>query len=231
MTEEAMKAKRCILVAASDFNEAAFRSLVRPGDAVVAVDGGYASIVACGMRPCASIGDFDSLGFVPEGECVLRYPCEKDASDLELALEWAFERGFRHVAVFGALGGRLDQTMATLQTLHGMAKRGMDVFAVGKDCCVSIVVGGCVQGDGDQDGSAGILDLPAGFRGTVSVFSLCDVSRGVSEAGLLYALEGADLPNTVSLGLSNEFTGRASRISVECGALAVFLPVDAAAWL
>ena len=217
---------RCVMVAACEFDELAFRSILRKDDTVVAVDGGFASLESCGVVPSMAIGDFDSLGFVPPIDGILRYPCEKDASDLELALDWAIGEGFGEIAVFGALGGRLDQTMATIQTLYGVSLRGVKVFAVGADCCVAIVTGGL-----PGDCAAGVLELPAGLSGTVSVFSLCDVSSGVGESGLAYGLEDAELTNDCSLGLSNEFTGAPSRISVKRGSLAVFLPKSAAPYL
>lgn len=226
MAEAQREGSRCILVGAAQFDEDAFRSVFRDGDTVVAVDGGFESLVRCGIEPAATIGDFDSLGYVPQAPCVLRYPCEKDASDLDLALEWAREGGFSRIAVFGALGGRLDQSIATLQALYGAALLGSRVFAVGDGCCVAVVLGGA----GDVCGP-GVLELPAGLSGTVSVFSLCDASEGVCETGLAYGLEDAVLTNTTSWGLSNEFTGEASRISVERGALAVFLPKSAAGLL
>ena len=98
----------------------------------VAADGGFASLERAGVAPDVALGDFDSLGYVPEAPRVERHPVMKDATDLELALEWAHHEGFRSAAVYGALGGRLDQTMATLQTLVHFARRGMHVAAIGE---------------------------------------------------------------------------------------------------
>ena len=84
------------LVGASDFNAAYFAERAACGafDAVIAVDGGFASLEAAGCVPDLALGDFDSLGFVPEGVPVKLFPAEKDASDMELALE---EIGRAHV--------------------------------------------------------------------------------------------------------------------------------------
>lgn len=203
------------LVGASDFNAAYFAERAACGafDAVIAVDGGFASLEAAGCVPDLALGDFDSLGFVPEGVPVKLFPAEKDASDMELALEEALTCGAGTVEVYGALGGRLDHTLANLSLLASFAERGLDVMAVGERERIALLVG------------PGELLVEAADEGIVSVFSLTDASTGVCEEGLKYELDGATLTNRTSWGLSNELVGTAARISVESGTLAVFLPL------
>lgn len=203
------------LVGASDFNAGHFAARREEGafDAVIAVDGGFASLTAAGCAPDLAIGDFDSLGYVPKGVEVLAFPPEKDASDMELALGDAVARGADAVEVYGALGGRLDHTLANLQLLASFAERGLEVAAVGERESVAFVVG------------PGELRLPAARSGIVSVFSLTDVSLGVVEEGLKYGLDGVVLTNRTSWGLSNELVGAPARIALESGTLAVFLPL------
>ena len=203
------------LIGASDFNAAYFAERAARGafDAVIAVDGGFASLEAAGCVPDLALGDFDSLGFVPEGVPVKLFPAEKDASDMELALEEALTCGAGTVEVYGALGGRLDHTLANLSLLASFAERGLDVMAVGERERIALLVG------------PGELLVEAADEGIVSVFSLTDASTGVVEEGLKYELDGATLTNRTSWGLSNELVGTAARISVESGTLAVFLPL------
>lgn len=203
------------LVGASDFNGAYFaaRDGNRAFDAVIAVDGGFASLGAIGRAPDLALGDFDSLGYVPEGVPVRPFPPEKDASDMELALEEAVARGADAVEVYGALGGRLDHTLANLQLLASFAERGLAVTAVGLSERIVFLTG------------PGDLRVPAAEEGIVSVFSLADASTGVVEEGLKYGLDGVTLTNRTSWGLSNELVGTAARIAVERGTLAVFLPL------
>ncbi|WP_302964630.1 thiamine diphosphokinase [uncultured Adlercreutzia sp.] len=204
------------LVGASDFNVAHFadRASAHAFDAVIAVDGGFASLEAAGCVPDLALGDFDSLGYVPEGVPVKAFPAEKDASDMELALEEALARGADAVEVYGALGGRLDHTLANLLLLASFAERGLTVTAVGERERVTFLVGpGELTVAGDEAGAI------------VSVFSLSDVATGVCEEGLKYGLDHVALTNRTSWGLSNELAGTAARISVESGTLAVFLPL------
>ena len=73
------------LVGASDFNAAHFAAHWKEGafDAVIAVDGGFASLAAVDCAPDLAMGDFDSLGYVPEGMSVKVFSPEKDASERE----------------------------------------------------------------------------------------------------------------------------------------------------
>lgn len=167
-----------------------------------------------GCTPDVCIGDFDSLGYVPEGACVIEHPTHKDKSDLELALDYMADKGFDRIVVYGALGGRLDHSVASLQACARYAETGVEIELIGIDCAVSVLVGP------DE------LELPA-TQGTVSVFSAVDVSRGVTETGMEYPLDDAVLTNRTTRGLSNELVGRPATVSVEEGTLFVFHPVQA----
>lgn len=210
----------CALVAASDFNADHFKVLNDAGgfDYVVAVDAGFAYLEKLGVKPDLAIGDFDSLGYVPKARRVSKHPQHKDQSDLELALERVSTRRYSHIHVYGALGGRLDHTLANLQLFASYAEQGFDITAIDMDCALRVLVG------------PDAFDLPPFKSGTVSVFSATDVSHGVSERGLEYSLDDADLTNRTSLGLSNELIGQEAVVSVAEGTLYVFYPLaDSAA--
>ena len=204
----------CALVAACDFNAAHFTARAGEGcfDYVVAVDGGLRHLESVGCVPDFTLGDFDSLGYVPEGRNVEVHPVHKDKSDLELALDFAQAEGYGEVVAYGALGGRPDHTVAALQTCARFAESGMTVTLVGLDCAVRILVG------------PGEFSLPLLERGTVSVFSATDMSEGVTERGMEYPLEHVRLSNRTTLGLSNELKGRPASVSIERGTLYIFHP-------
>ncbi|MDO4503191.1 MAG: thiamine diphosphokinase [Coriobacteriia bacterium] len=220
------------LVAASEFNQQDFLLHLRAGafDRVLAVDGGFAHLEAIGVHPDVVLGDFDSLGFVPDHEQVVEHPPVKDKSDLELALDLAWEQGATSLRAYGCLGGRLDHTLSALQALCAAAERGMDVCAVGlptgepgyEQGMVATVLPGPARLE---------LSPPPGyageFAGVVSVHAVCDRATGVDETGLQYELHGAELTNRTSLGLSNELAGGPCSISVENGTLLVIHPAMA----
>lgn len=223
-------------------------------DCVIAVDGGYAALARIGMRPDIAVGDFDSLGFTPD--CPTRtFPVEKDASDMELALREARARGADEVLVYGGFSARLDHTLANLQMLLGAARQGLRVFGIGDAFAITALAGAAgapghlafagaalqraglaVEGHAHDvphspdnlpaPPSEGVA-APGAYGNFVSVFAFCGPARGVSEQGLKYTLDNADLPDTTSWGLSNEFTGADAAISVADGVLAVTFPLEA----
>ncbi len=70
-----MMEKVChIMGAGEDFSPVMIR---RPGDIVIAADGGLRLCRKLRETPDHIIGDFDSLGYVPEGDNVAAFPPER----------------------------------------------------------------------------------------------------------------------------------------------------------
>ena len=86
-----------------------------PGDLVIAADKGYETLSRLGVHPGLVVGDFDSLGSVPDHPQVLRLPRIKDETDTGFALRQGLKRGYWRFVLLGCLGGRLDHTVANLQ--------------------------------------------------------------------------------------------------------------------
>ena len=195
----------CIIFCAAEFD-----SLVRPigaRDYILAADGGLRHTRALGITPHGILGDFDSLGFVPEGANV--FPVEKDDTDAMLAVRKGLDLGYKEFLLYGSLDGpRLDHTIANFQTLQFLANRGARGYLIGRDYLVTVVKNGC-------------LSFPAGCSGTVSIFCLGPDARGVTLRGLHYPLEDHTLTAGFPLGVSNHFTGQSAEIHVADGSLLV----------
>ena len=109
-------------------------------DLLLAADGGAHHALALDLVPHVVIGDLDSL--TEDGQARLRsagarfitHPKAKDETDLELALTYAIQQGAEEILILGALGGRLDHTLANLllltnPSLEGVAVRIADELA------------------------------------------------------------------------------------------------------
>jgi thiamine pyrophosphokinase len=177
-----------------------------PGDLVVAADGGFARLN--GVRADLVVGDFDSLGYVPEGENVIRHPAEKDDTDAMLAARLGLERGYRAFLLYGGAGGRLDHTLANIQTLAFLRENGARAALPGQGETITVLANETLR-------------FREGLSGVVSVFSYGGAARGVFERGLKYPLADATLTDDRPLGVSNAFTGRAAEVSVRDGKLLV----------
>ena len=195
----------CVIFGAAEFDK--LLAPIGENDLVIAADGGLVHTGKLGLMPHIILGDFDSLGYVPQGAQV--YPVEKDDTDSMLAVRKGLEAGFRRFVLYGALDGpRVDHTMANFQTLLFLADHGARGYLVGKHQTVTAVKNGCIR-------------FPAGFSGTVSVFCLGSDARGVTIQGLHYGLEKGGLTSSFPLGVSNHFSGEAASVSVEAGSLLV----------
>ena len=218
---------RAALVGASDFNARHFAA--HQFDLVVAVDGGFAHLQDAGVVPDAVVGDFDSLGYVPDAGDVRRFPAEKDESDMELACRIAREAGCDEVVLYGCLGRRLDHTIANLQVMLGCARAGVHVCAVDDDCAVAVL-----HAANGKPAELAFSAIPPEvfdngmYANYISVFALGGTAHGVWERGLRYSLDGVAMNDDRSWGLSNEFCGEPALIRVEEGGLIVTFPL--AAW-
>jgi len=153
------------------------------------------------------VGDYDSLGRVPEFSPRIDLPVRKDMTDVARAVEEAMARGYRELHVFGAVGGKLDHTVANIQIAGDLADRGARATFYGPEN-FSVI----------RDGE---MTFPPSSRGRISVFSLSERSEDVTISGLSYELSGAVLTAAIPLGVSNEFVGKPARISVGRGSLLI----------
>ena len=195
----------CVIFCAGGFD-----GLVAPidkEDYLIAADGGYTHVKNLGLAPDGVLGDFDSLGYIPEEAKI--FPVEKDDTDAMLAVRQGLKLGYREFLLYGSLDGpRLDHTVANFQTLQFLADRGARGYLIGKTHIATLV----------KDGT---LTFPADAAGIVSVFCMGADARGVTLTGLKYPLENGRLSAGFPLGVSNHFTGKAASVAVEQGSLLV----------
>ena len=194
----------CYIIGAWHGEDACIRP--REGDFVIAADGGYAALQALGVTADLVVGDFDSLGYVPQAEEVVQHPVMKDDTDMMLAVKLGLDRGYRNFVLTGSVGGRLDHTLANLQTLMYLAQQGARGILYGEGTVITVL----------KDGSLTLMG-----EGVLSVFFLSGEARGVTEQGLLYGLDNAVMVSGYPIGVSNEFTGVPATISVTDGTLII----------
>lgn len=198
----------CYIVGSGDFTPSGLSK--RPGDLVIAADGGYRYLSKLGIAPDLLAGDFDSLGYVPGGIPVLRFPREKDDTDMGISLRYGRENGYRRFRLYGGSGSRPDHFLANLQMLAAAARDGLDIALV----CPGFTVLALHN-------TAATLSRPA--RTVFSVFSTGGMAAGVSIENAKYPLSDASLSDGLPIGVSNEFTCGDAVVSVKNGTLWVFV--------
>lgn len=194
----------CYIIGAWHGEEAVIRPL--PGDFVIAADGGYEALQSLDVEANLVVGDFDSLGYVPEGVPTERHPVMKDDTDTLLAIRLGLERGYRNFVLIGTIGGRLDHTIANLQALLFLVEHG------GR---------GILYGDGTVATTVHHETVHLTGEGIISVFCFGPPAHGVTETGLKYGLEKATVTSSFPIGVSNEFTDLPASITAEEGTLLV----------
>lgn len=200
--------KICYIVGAGE--DCGLDFSLRSEDLVIAADGGYAALRAAGIAPHVVIGDFDSLGAAPKEEHVITLPTVKDVTDTYAAIDYGKQHGFEVFYLYGCTGGRVDHTLANIQTAAELARSGVRCVIVGKTQIITAI-------------SAETVAFSEKSTGFLTVLSHTDVCEGVSLKGLKYELENARLSNCFPLGVSNEFVGRKAAITVGSGiAILVF---------
>ena len=201
----------CYIIAAS----AALNITIQKtnADLLIAADGGYKTAVENGFSPDIVLGDFDSLGFVPKGDNVVCLPVQKDDTDTLAAVRIGLLKGYKTFYIYGGLGGRIDHTIANIQTLSFITENGGKGFLVGENEMVTLI----------KDTA---LMLKSQNTGTVSVFAYGGNATGVSIKGLRYEISDAELNASFPIGVSNELCGKQASISVNKGSLLIVMPKE-----
>lgn len=194
----------CCIFAAGQITEA--EAKIPENAFVIAADAGLLFLRKRSVSPDLIVGDFDSLGEKPTGENVVYHRPEKDDTDTMLAVREGLSRGCDRFVIYGGLGGRLDHTLANLQTLGFLCEHGARGYLVGAGTVVTAF----------KNGGVSFRDT---LRGTISVFALGPDAKGVFERGLKYPLDDYTMTANFPIGVSNEFTGAPSEISVRKGTL------------
>lgn len=189
------------------------RSLILPGDILIAADGGGRHCHQLGLKPDILIGDFDSLDpaeldtFRKAGTMVIHHPARKDYTDLELAIRHAQSIHANEILVLGGLGARWDQTLANLLLPAAADFADMRISLLDGRQEVLLVRGG---------ERLEIRGLPGD---TVSLIPLGGDARGVTTLGLEYPLTGETLSFGATRGVSNVLLGKTASIEISTGLL------------
>lgn len=192
-----------------------------PGALVVAADAGVDRARSLGWRVDVAVGDFDSI--TPDGRVALgdevadvrTHPADKDATDLELALQVAAELAARRsgagrrVLVLGLEGGRPDHALANLLVAASEPFASLEielVLAHGRAWVVR-----------DR-----LVGQPEPGR-TVSLVPVHGPAM-VSVTGVRWPLHRSTLDAGTTRGVSNETTGAPLDLTVHDGTVLCIAP-------
>lgn len=206
---------RCVIFSGADIDEYKFvASYLRGDDFVICADSGLRHAERLNITPDLVIGDFDSLGKIPDGiESVITLPCEKDVTDTYAAAEKAVESGATEVLIFGAVGTRLDHTFGNIATLEYLRENNVFAHIIDSHNEIMLIKNEKVTVNKD--------------KGTfLSLIPLDYELSGVTLSGVKYPLENARVFRSKTLTISNEITADLAEISVKNGSALVIVSRD-----
>ena len=183
-----------------------------PPQLVVAADSGADIARGLGVLPDVIVGDFDSV--TPAAAAAVaeqrRFPADKDATDLALALAEARDRGAGSITVIGGAGGRLDHFLANVAALASD-----ELAAVRVDALMGPARLWVVRRRETIRGTVGDL---------VTLLAHGGPATGIRTTGLRWALDGETLEAGSSRGVSNVLAAPEATVTLEAGVILAIRP-------
>ena len=203
---------RALILAGGDLTVTPLLRRLSQANFIVAADSGLRHALTLGFTPDLIVGDFDSasptdlraFAAVP----VRRFDTRKNQLDLELAIEAALDKGATTLRLFGALGSRLDQSLAALFIAARLAQGGVEISLHGANQDIFLLAG--------EDR----LELELLPKQIFSLLSLSEASN-VSVTNAEYNLDDFELKYGVGLGVSNRVSVSPLKVRTTRGVLAL----------
>lgn len=196
--------KKCFIIGGGNFD--GFFDELGDGNLMIAADKGYKYAKEAGILPDCIIGDFDSATR-PNFKNLIALNPIKDFTDTVAAIDFAIEKGYRDITIYGGLGGRESHTISNIKSMFFYKKQGIDIRLKARGKEIFII---------NRD-----FSYKYEYRDFyVSIFSLTEKSI-LDIKGLFYELENYEMANYDALGVSNETKSCDFEIRVKEGSLLV----------
>lgn len=189
----------------------------------IAVDGGIRYFTK-NLSPDLFMGDMDSCGVIRKDiltgqeevwkesfhlseDKIIKFPCEKDETDSELAVKKAISLGADKITILGWNGSRMDHVYGNITLLYYGLKHQIPIVLEDKNNRVFMV-------------KEEVLIFKDRFP-YLSLFSCSEEVKGLTLRGVKYEVTNFTLKKEMVRGVSNEITEEKACISFENGQLLV----------
>jgi thiamine pyrophosphokinase len=163
-------------------------------DLVFATDGGARYASTLNVTLDAIIGDMDSLSDLEQQDTnnaeIISHPVEKNETDLELAIIYAEKQGADQIVIVGAMGRRMDMTIANILLITRASLRSCRIEVWHAEQTGWII----------KPPSGNISGHPGD---TISLIPIAGCASAITTNGLKYPLKNEELSYKSARGISN----------------------------
>lgn len=188
-------------------------------NAIIAVDKGLEALDKIEIIPNYIIGDFDSINkeilkqYENRNIPITYLKPEKDFTDTHMALKLAIKIRSSKITIIGAIGTRIDHSLANIHILKEALENGIEAQIVDEYNKIFLL-------------NKGInLNKDLNYR-YISLIPLTNMVEGITLEGFKYKLENANLNIGESIGISNEQLLETANIKIKSGILIVNFSKD-----
>lgn len=188
-------------------------------DIIIAVDKGLETLDNLDIKPNYIVGDFDSI----KKEVLKKYQKtnieivelnpEKDLTDTHSAINLAIKLKSKNITILGAIGTRIDHTIANIHILKIAVDKNIDIKIINENNEITLIEHNVK------------LNKDKNYK-YISLIPLTTIVENVTLKGLKYPLENRTLYIGDSLGISNEQLQNEAEIQLEKGILILIKSKD-----
>lgn len=189
-------------------------------DHIIASDRGLETLDKYNIIPNYIIGDFDSIDrkilnkYINNKDIIIKkLNPEKDYTDTHMALKLAIELKSTDITIFGAIGTRIDHTIANIHILKETLEKGIECRIVDNRNEIQLI------------NKKVILKKDNNYK-YISLIPLTTKVEGVTLKGFKYSLTNANLNIGHSIGVSNEQINENATIDLKSGILILIKSKD-----
>lgn len=187
-------------------------------DNILAVDKGLEFLDELNILPNYIIGDFDSVNknilkkYLNKKEVQIhKFESEKDYTDTNLAIKLAIKLKSKEIVILGAIGTRIDHTIANVSILCETLNKNIDTKIIDEYNKIQLI--------------NKKLEIKKEYR-YLSILPLTNKVEGITLKGLKYNLDNYTLEIGSTIGISNEQIETKATIEIEKGILIVIQSKD-----
>lgn len=185
---------------------------------VICADGGLEKAENLKLIPDIIIGDLDSVNklvlkkYLDMNIELIKYPAEKNNTDMELAIEYALEKGFKDIILIGATGSRLDHTFANILLIESYYKKGIKLKIIDNNNIIQLITNNMeIQNKRDY---------------FVSIVPITEFIEGLTLKGFKYPLNNVIVNRGSTLCISNQIVSEKGIITLNKGTALLFISKD-----